>query len=178
MDCQQQGSTTWLAAKNGPLYHQELLYLFGTTFQRVCVQMFHMYNIDIMTFLDLCVSVFLPVPERGLVGLDIYLSSVAEDITYYSSHPHVTYAFLITTEGKQMSHTRLLVVLIRKQHTGVAIMHPSYPRPASIWTQPKYVDIIHLEKVQNFSSVRTLILSKEEGHHLHKNANDRVHSKT
>lgn len=68
--------------------------------------------------------------------------------------------------------------MIYKRNAGVAIMHPSYPRPASIWTQPKYVDIMHLEKVQNFSAVRKLMLSKEEGHHLHKSANDRVDTKT
>lgn len=68
--------------------------------------MLHMYSFDLITFLDLCVSVFLPLPKRGLVGLDIYLSSIAEDITYYSSHFHVTYAFLITTEGRCISQIR------------------------------------------------------------------------
>lgn len=53
-------------------------------------------------------------------------------------------------------------------------MHPSYPRPSFIKEQPKFIDIIHLEKVKNFKEVRELLLSDKEGSYVLKTKNDMV----
>lgn len=53
-------------------------------------------------------------------------------------------------------------------------MHPSYPRPTSITGQIKFVDILHLEKVENFKMVRQLMLTEKESFHTLMNANETV----
>lgn len=45
-------------------------------------------------------------------------------------------------------------------------MHPSYPRPIFMTEQPKFVDILNLEKIHNFKDVRKLLTSTKEGSYL------------
>ncbi|KAF5289595.1 hypothetical protein FQA39_LY15042 [Lamprigera yunnana] len=105
---------------------------------------------------DLTISITIPCDldgELGILGIDLYFSNIAEDITYYSNHQRYTYAFLIDVNG-------------------IAIMHPSYPRPVSIKSQPKLVDISHLEKIDNFTEVRQRLLDKKQGNYLLKANNE------
>ncbi|KAF5272845.1 hypothetical protein FQR65_LT00441 [Abscondita terminalis] len=104
---------------------------------------------------DLTVAITVPCDLDGqvsLLGVDLFFSNIAEDITYYSVYPQYTYAFLINMNG-------------------TAVMHPSYPRPISIKAQPKLVDISHLEKTGNFSEVRDRLLNEEYGIHTLKDEN-------
>lgn len=52
--------------------------------------------------LDLSVAITVPCGIRGeigLLGLNLYFSNIAEDVTYYSNHQHYTYAFIINCKG-------------------------------------------------------------------------------
>ncbi|KAB0801153.1 hypothetical protein PPYR_05507 [Photinus pyralis] len=96
---------------------------------------------------DLTVSITMPCDlngENSVLGADVYFSNIAEDVTYYSNYHSYSYAFLIDMQG-------------------TAIMHPSYPRPASIKNQPKFVDIFHLEKITNFTITKQKLLTEVDG---------------
>lgn len=81
----------------------------------------------------------------GMVGVDLHMEDVAQDITYYNNNDQ-SYAFLITTEG-------------------YTIMHPTFQRPLRTNVQPMHTDIRHFEQHSGFDAVRTAILSREEGHY-------------
>lgn len=80
---------------------------------------------------------------NGIFGIDMYLSDIAEDVIYYNKYQD-SYAFLIDTNG-------------------YAIMHPSYPRPMGIRTNPFTTDIRYLEQSQGFESVRNKMLTLTNG---------------
>lgn len=80
----------------------------------------------------------------GLLGVDLYFSSIAEDVTYYSNYEDYTYGFILTTEG-------------------LLISHPSYPRPLTSNKQPIFVDVSYVEKVDNFNEVHEKMLREHEG---------------
>lgn len=80
----------------------------------------------------------------GLLGVDLYFSNIAEDVTYYSNNEEYNYGFILTNQGS-------------------VIAHPSYPRPLVNNKQPVFVDVGYLEKVDNFSLVRQKILQEPEG---------------
>lgn len=82
--------------------------------------------------------------ELGLIGVDLYFSNIAEDVTYYSNYEDYTYGFILTNQG-------------------AVIAHPSYPRPLANSKQPVFVDIAYLEKVENFTEVREKMLKTQEG---------------
>lgn len=90
--------------------------------------------------------------EIGLLGVDIYFSNIAEDVTYCSNDEDHTYGFILTDQG-------------------LAVAHPSYPRPLASNKQPIFVDIDYLEKFDNFSDVRRRILLEREGSSVLKNQN-------
>lgn len=48
---------------------------------------------------DLIVSVTRAVKNLGVVGVDLYLQDLAEDVLYYNKHPD-SYAFLMDSGGK------------------------------------------------------------------------------
>ncbi|KAK4871749.1 hypothetical protein RN001_015873 [Aquatica leii] len=105
---------------------------------------------------DLTVSITVPCNldgEVSILGVDLFFSNIAEDVTYYSNYHQYTYAFLINMDG-------------------IAIMHPSYPRPTSIKNQPKLVDILNLEKINNFTNVREKLLKEKDGVYSHKTKNE------
>lgn len=54
---------------------------------------------------------------------------------------------------------------------GVAVAHPSYPRPIANKEQPKFVDILYLEKTNNFNIVREKLLTISEGKYILNNDN-------
>lgn len=74
----------------------------------------------------------------GVMGVDVALSDIAEDVIYSFKYPEM-YSFLI-------------------EKSGVAIMHPSLPRPAQVSEQPMHTDISHLETKPRFELVRHKML--------------------
>ncbi|KAL8604767.1 hypothetical protein ACOMHN_017726 [Nucella lapillus] len=87
-------------------------------------------------------------PERlqlmGMVGVDLHMEDIVQDITYYNNDDQ-SYAFLITTQG-------------------FTIQHPVFQRPLRTSFQPMHTDIRHFEQHPGFETVRQTILSREEGH--------------
>lgn len=79
----------------------------------------------------------------GIFGVDMYLSDIAEDVIYYNKYQD-SYAFLIDVNG-------------------FTIMHPSYPRPIGIHSNPFPTDIKYLEQIEGFSGVRENILNLTNG---------------
>ncbi|CAL1540838.1 unnamed protein product [Lymnaea stagnalis] len=79
----------------------------------------------------------------GLVGIDLHMEDVAQDVTYYS-HADNSYAFIVTSQG-------------------YTIMHPSFQRPLRTRVQPMHTDIRHFEQHYGFLDIRTAILSQEQG---------------
>ncbi|XP_058056798.1 VWFA and cache domain-containing protein CG16868 [Anopheles bellator] len=77
------------------------------------------------------VTLSYPVGVHGLVGADLYLSDLAEDVAYFRRRVQPndeSYAFLIDLQGN-------------------TIMHPSYPRPLATRSHPTYVtNIVRLER--------------------------------
>lgn len=81
--------------------------------------------------------------DKGLFGIDFYLSDLAEDVTYFTRY-HNSYAFLIDFDG-------------------TTVMHPLYPRPLATTENYHKVDIKYFETVDGFDAVRTEILSRKFG---------------
>lgn len=79
----------------------------------------------------------------GIVGLDISVADLAEDITYFTQSSR-QYAFLL-------------------DESGIAVMHPYFTRPTFASEQPMHTDISHLENRIGFHRIRQAILSKPEG---------------
>lgn len=94
--------------------------------------------------------------EIGLLGVDLYFSNLAEDVTYYSNYEDYTYGFILTTQG-------------------LVVAHPSYPRPSVCNKQPVFVDISYLEKVKNFTEVREKILQERDGFFTAESNSSTVH---
>lgn len=100
----------------------------------------------------------------GVVGVDLYLSDLIEDIISYqqqqqqlslNSKNEYSYAFLIEPDGNTLAH-------------------PAFPRPSTQNQTPFPVDIQYLENSTEFSSIRQKLLTEENGNmsttiYLHKN---------
>ncbi|XP_076463028.1 VWFA and cache domain-containing protein 1-like [Babylonia areolata] len=80
----------------------------------------------------------------GMVGVDLHMEDIAQDITYYNNDDQ-SFAFLITTQG-------------------YTIQHPVFQRPMRTSFQPMHTDIRHFEQHPGFETVRQAMLSREEGH--------------
>lgn len=93
--------------------------------------------------------------EIGLLGTDLLFSNVAEDITYYSNYEDYTYGFILTPGG-------------------LAVAHPSYPRPLANRKQPLFVDVNYLEKVDNFTKVQDKMLTETVGTYILNSHNSTV----
>ncbi|KAK0046626.1 VWFA and cache domain-containing protein 1 isoform X1 [Biomphalaria pfeifferi] len=79
----------------------------------------------------------------GLVGIDLHMEDVVQDVTYYS-HADNSYAFIVTSQG-------------------YTIMHPSFQRPIRTRVQPMHTDIRHFEQHSGFLEIRSAILSLDHG---------------
>ncbi|XP_046344826.2 VWFA and cache domain-containing protein 1-like [Haliotis rufescens] len=79
----------------------------------------------------------------GMVGVDLHMEDIVQDITYYNPGDG-SYAFVVTTDG-------------------FTIMHPSFERPIRTSVQPMHTDIRHFENYEGFEAVRDKILNNEEG---------------
>lgn len=89
------------------------------------------------------VSIVQPWESYGVVGADMYVSDLAEDVIFYNKYPD-SYAFIVDLFG-------------------YAIMHPSYPRPTGVRASPFPTDIKYLEQAKGFSSVRSRMLTEISG---------------
>lgn len=82
--------------------------------------------------------------NSGVFAIDLYLSDLVEDVTYFGRY-YNTYAFMIDTNGK-------------------TIMHPSFPRPVTITNlNIEMRDISSFETVKGFESVRSQLVSQDSG---------------
>lgn len=77
---------------------------------------------------DLIVSMTQTIENFGIFGIDLYLSDLVEDITYYNCY-NSSYAFIIDLNG-------------------LAIMHPSFPRPTT--PQINNFNRVHIKFLENF----------------------------
>ena len=83
----------------------------------------------------------------GVVGLDVSLSDLAEDIINFDVSQDM-YAFLV------------------EKTQGIAIYHPSFSRPSQqIHEHLMHTDIEHVEQHSNFKEVKSLMLSTHKGEH-------------
>lgn len=81
--------------------------------------------------------------DRGVFGVNLYLSDLAEDVIYYQNRYEDSYAFLIDADG-------------------FVIWHPSYPRPQVMQGESAFVtDIRYIERVEE--SVRQQWLTEKNG---------------
>lgn len=96
---------------------------------------------------DLVISISKAVAHHsvllGVAGIDISVSDMAEDIVYFSRSPD-TYSFLV-------------------EKSGVAIIHPTLPKPSSVSEQPMHTDILHLENRLGFHTLRRDLLNGSSG---------------
>lgn len=96
-----------------------------------------------MIFSDGIVAVTQACADRGVFGVNLYLTDLAEDIIFYQNRYEDSYAFLI-------------------DENGFAIWHPTYPRPQAMQDDNIYfTDIRYLEKVEE--SVRKQWLDEAKG---------------
>ncbi|KNC33688.1 VWFA and cache domain-containing protein [Lucilia cuprina] len=102
---------------------------------------------------DSIVSLTHVVLPFGVVGVDLYLSDLIEDIISYqqqqqqfsmNSKNEYSYAFLIEADGNTLAH-------------------PAFPRPFTQNQTPFPVDIQYLENSTDFSEIRQKILTQENG---------------
>lgn len=93
---------------------------------------------------DLLIPFVLPVASLGLLVLDLYLSDLAEDIIYFNSFSRKHRAFIINFSGS-------------------VIAHSTYPRPEVISSEPRFIDISHLEPVEQFDLVKHNMLHNSSG---------------
>lgn len=107
----------------------------------------------IFAFPDTIVSITHAVPPFGVVGVNLYLSDLIEDVNSYhfrqqqysfSSKQDNSYAFLVETNGNTLTH-------------------PAFPRPITQNQTPFPVDIQYLENSTNFVDIRQQMLSEENG---------------
>lgn len=71
-------------------------------------------------------------------------------------------------------HGLIVSIYVILKFLGVAVAHPSYPRPIASKEQPKFVDIKYLEKVDNFNIIREKLLSVAEGKYILNDNNNTV----
>ncbi|XP_033636500.1 VWFA and cache domain-containing protein 1-like [Asterias rubens] len=89
----------------------------------------------------------------GIVGLEVNMADLLEDITYFKEGDR-SYAFITDMAG-------------------FTIMHPSLARPIMASEPPLYADISHFEQSVNFNKVRQSMISGESGTMiLQRSAND------
>lgn len=81
--------------------------------------------------------------ESGIIGIDLYLTDIAEDVIYYEKYKN-SYAFIIDMAG-------------------IVIWHPSYPRPLAMKSVPYPTNIIYLETIAGFKSVYERMLTEING---------------
>ncbi|XP_053963184.1 VWFA and cache domain-containing protein CG16868 [Anastrepha ludens] len=99
---------------------------------------------------DSIISVTHAVPPFGVVGVNLYLADLIEDVISYgqpaqnANKNEFNYAFLI-------------------DRNGITIAHPAFPRPMAQQQTPFPVDIGFLENSTDFAYTRRLILHDEMG---------------
>uniref|UniRef100_A0A182MKM1 VWFA domain-containing protein n=1 Tax=Anopheles culicifacies TaxID=139723 RepID=A0A182MKM1_9DIPT len=91
---------------------------------------------------DTVVTVSYPAGVHGLVGIDLYLSDLAEHVAYYRQQDD-SYAFLIDLQGN-------------------TIMHPSFPRPLAARGSFYITNITRLER-EHFAPAYKRMLADPEG---------------
>ena len=116
----------------------------------------------------------------GMVGVDVHLGDLMEDVTYYaqltappnfddaaaakksgagaksSSNP-----FSSTSDAAPLSYAFLVDV------NGLTLAHPTFSRPSEVADQPMHTHISHFERVRGFDAeVLDKILSAEMGEHV------------
>lgn len=97
----------------------------------------------ILSLTDGVIAVTQTCADRGVFGVNLFLSDLVEDIIFYQNRYEDSYAFMIDKNG-------------------MAIWHPSYPRPQAMQDDSLFpTDIQYLEKVD--SSVRQQWLSEAKG---------------
>lgn len=94
---------------------------------------------------DTIISMTNTIDDIGILGIDLYLSDLAEDVIYYNKYQN-SYAFICDKNG-------------------ITIMHPTYPRPLSLLKRLPYeTQIIHLEQSKEFTNeIYAKMLSNEYG---------------
>ncbi|XP_058448231.1 VWFA and cache domain-containing protein CG16868 [Malaya genurostris] len=91
---------------------------------------------------DTVVTMSVPVGTHGLMGIDLFLSDLAEDVSYYKRDDG-SYAFLVDLRGN-------------------TIMHPSFPRPLAARESFFITNITRLEHGLTEKDVRKM-LTEEKG---------------
>ncbi|KAL1394728.1 hypothetical protein pipiens_003002 [Culex pipiens pipiens] len=99
---------------------------------------------------DTLVTLSIPVGIHGLMGIDLYLSDLAEDVSYYKQDDE-SYAFVIDLKGN-------------------TIMHPSFPRPLAARESFFITNITRLERKLGIAEYLK-ILSLEKGNFTIQDAN-------
>lgn len=101
--------------------------------------------------LDVLVSITHAIPPYGVVGVNLYLADLLEDLLNYPSP---------ASSAKQGSGYAFLL----DRSTGNTIAHPAFPRPL-IQRETSYpVNIAYLENATDFSSlIRERLLHEESG---------------
>lgn len=79
----------------------------------------------------------------GIVGLDMNMADILEDVTYFEEGDR-SYAFLIDNQG-------------------LAIMHPSLPKPWLVTEQPIFTSIKHFEQSVGFDKLQEVMLREKTG---------------
>lgn len=79
-----------------------------------------------------------------MVGLDISLSDLAEDIIYYDVSLN-SYAFIF------------------ENSSGVSLHHPSFVRPSQLHEQLIHTEIQHVEQHEGFDSIKRLMIERQQG---------------
>ncbi|TDG38701.1 hypothetical protein AWZ03_014877, partial [Drosophila navojoa] len=99
---------------------------------------------------DVLVAITHAVPPYGVVGVNLYLADLLEDLLNYpnaspAAKQGFSYAFLLDRD------------------TGNTLAHPAFPRPL-IQREPAYpVNIAYLENATDFSSILRRMLQEERG---------------
>lgn len=95
---------------------------------------------------DLVVALYQTIGTLGVIGVNMYLSDIVDDVVGFRRNSGGSYAFVVDRDG-------------------TAIWHPSYPRPlGSVDQTPFYTDIRHLEGgSKGFGHVRQRLLVEPFG---------------
>lgn len=95
---------------------------------------------------ELVVAMFRTVGSAGVVGVNMYLGDIVEDVVGFRRNTGGSYAFIMDRDG-------------------TAIWHPSYPRPMGLGDQtPFYTDVRHLQSgSKGFGHVRQRMLVEPFG---------------
>lgn len=105
---------------------------------------------------ELVVAIFRTVENVGVVGVNMYLGDLVEDVVGFRRNSGGSYAFIMDRDG-------------------TAIWHPSYPRPMGLGDQtPFYTDVRHLQiGSKGFVHVRQRMLVEPFGSATESLGNDR-----